>query len=318
MKYHYYPGCSLEGTALEYDRSTRAVLAALGVELSEIEGWSCCGASAAEATSGLLALVLPARNLALAERQAAPMDVLVPCSACYLNLKTVQEKTRTDSGLAATINTVLGEEQLHLHGRLRVRHLLDVLAADLGAEAIRPKVVRPLTGLRIAPYYGCQCLRPYADFDDPELPVSMEPLIRVAGAEVFPWRMGGRCCGASHMSTQREVGTALVADILDAARGADAVVTVCPMCQMNLEAFQGAAGRAVGKDLHISVLYLPQLIGLALGLGAGEMGLDMNLAFHADVKQKIAFAAAATGTPRTARDKAREYGRGFSAAGETC
>jgi len=282
MKYHYYPGCSLEGTALEYDRSTRAVLAALGVELAEIEDWTCCGASAAEATNGLLALVLPARNLALAERQDAPMDVLVPCSACYLNLKNVQEKARKDPSLAAKINTVLGEQQLQLQGRLRVRHLLDVLATDLGPEAIRPRVAHPLTELRIAPYYGCQCLRPYADFDDPELPVSMEPLIRATGAEVFPWRMGGRCCGASHMSTQREVGLALVAELLESACGADAVVTVCPMCQMNLEAFQGPAGRAAGKDLHISVLYLPQLIGLSLGLPASELGLDRNLALAED------------------------------------
>jgi heterodisulfide reductase subunit B len=282
MKYHYYPGCSLEGTALEYDRSTRAVLAALGAELAEIEDWSCCGASAAEATSGLMALVLPARNLALAERQAAPMDVLVPCSACYLNLRTVLEKTRLDSALAAKINTVLGEEHLHLHGRLRVRHLLDVLATDLGPEAIRPKVMRPLAGLRIAPYYGCQCLRPYASFDDPEMPVSMEPLIRAAGAEVFAWRMGGRCCGASHMSTQREVGLALVAGILEAARGADAIVTVCPMCQMNLEAFQGPSGRSVEKDLHISILYLPQLIGMAMGLAAEALGLTCNLAVSND------------------------------------
>jgi heterodisulfide reductase subunit B len=282
MKYHYYPGCSLEGTASEYDRSTRSVLAALGVGLTEIEEWTCCGASAAEATSGLMALVLPARNLALAERQVAPMDVLVPCSACYLNLKTVQEKIRKDPPLAAKINAVLAEEQLHLHGRLRVRHLLDVLATDLGAEAIRPRVVRPLAGLRIAPYYGCQCLRPYASFDDPEMPVSMEPLIRAAGAEVFPWRMGGRCCGASHMSTQREVGLVLVAGILEAARGADAIVTVCPMCQMNLEAFQGPSGRSVDKDLHISILYLPQLIGMAMGLAAEAVGLTCNLAVSND------------------------------------
>jgi heterodisulfide reductase subunit B2 len=287
MKYHYYPGCSLEGTALEYDRSTRAVLAALGVELAEIEDWSCCGASAAEATSDLLALVLPARNLALAERQVLPMDVLVPCSACYLNLKTVQEKTRTDPPLAAKINTVLAEEQLHLQGRLRVRHLLDVLAVDLGPEAIRPKVVRPLTGLRVAPYYGCQCLRPYADFDDPELPVSMEPLIRATGAEVFRWPMGGRCCGASHMNTQREVGLTLVAGILESACGADAVVTVCPMCQMNLEAFQGAAGRSRRHDLRVSILYLPQLIGLALGLEQRELGLDCNLALAGDWPSRL-------------------------------
>ncbi len=291
MKYHYYPGCSLEGTAREYDQSARALLAALDVQLADIEDWTCCGASAAEATSGLLALALPARNLALAERQAVSMDVLVPCSACYLNLKTAAEKTRTDAQLAAQINTVLGAEQLHLKGRLRVRHLLDVLATDVGPAAIRAKVVRPLTGLRVAPYYGCQCLRPYADFDDPEMPVSMEPLIRAAGAEVFAWKMGGRCCGASHMSTQREVGTALVAGILEAARRADAVVTVCPMCQMNLEAFQGLAGRTAHKDLHISVLYLPQLIGLALDLDGARLGLQLNLSFDAALKRRITVAA---------------------------
>jgi heterodisulfide reductase subunit B2 len=288
MRYHYYPGCSLEGTALEYDRSTRAVLAALGVELMEIEDWSCCGASAAEATSGLLALVLPARNLAIAERQPDSMDVLVPCSACYLNLRNAQEKTRTEPSLAAKINTVLAEEQLHLCGRLRVRHLLDVLATDLGPEAIRPRVVHPLTGLRIASYYGCQCLRPYADFDDPELPVSMEPLIRATGAEVFPWKMGGHCCGASHMSTQREVGLALVAGILESASGADAVVTVCPMCQMNLEGFQGAAGRSRQQDLRMSILYLPQLIGLSIGLSEQEVGLNRNLAVSEHFESQVA------------------------------
>jgi heterodisulfide reductase subunit B len=119
----------------------------------------------------------------------------------------------------------------------------------------------------------------------------MEPLIRAAGAEVFPWKMGGRCCGASHMSTQREVGTALVVGILQAARGADAVVTVCPMCQMNLEAFQDLAGRAADQNLHISVLYLPQLIGLALGLDAASLGLQMNLSFDAALKRRVTVAA---------------------------
>jgi len=291
MKYHYYPGCSLEGTAREYDLSTRALLAALDVQLADIEGWTCCGASAAEATSALLALALPARNLALAERQGDSMDVLVPCSACYLNLRTVVEKMRSDAPLAAQINSVLGAEQLHLDGRLRVRHLLDVLATDVGPTAIRTRVVQPLEELRIAPYYGCQCLRPFADFDDPEMPISMEPLIRATGAEVFPWKMGGRCCGASHMSTQREVGTVLVAGILEAAQGADAIATVCPMCQMNLEAFQGVAGREAGKDLHINMLYLPQLIGLAMGLDAAGLGIQLNLAFDGTLKRRITAAA---------------------------
>lgn len=291
MKYHYYPGCSLEGTAREYDLSTRALLAALGVQLADIEGWTCCGASAAEATSALLALALPARNLALAERRDGSMDVLVPCSACYRNLRTAAEKMRSHAPWAERIQSVLGAERLHLDGRLRVRHLLDVLATDLAPAAIRAKVVRPLAGLRIAPYYGCQCLRPFADFDDPEMPVSMEPLIRAAGAEVFPWKMGGRCCGASHMSTQREVGIRLVAGILEAAQGADAVVTVCPMCQMNLEAFQGLAGREAGKDLHINILYLPQLIGLAMGLDAAGLAVQLNLAFDGALKRRGAAAA---------------------------
>jgi heterodisulfide reductase subunit B len=145
--------------------------------------------------------------------------------------------------------------------------------------------------LRIAPYYGCQCLRPYAAFDDPELPTSMEPCLQAIGAEVFPWRMGGRCCGASHMNTQRQVGLTLVGGILEAARGADAIATVCPMCQMNLEAFQGAVSRSQKKDLHVSILYLPQLIGLALGLDAARLGLKMNLAFETALKRKVAATA---------------------------
>ena len=278
MKVHYYPGCSLEGTAAEYDRSTRVLMAALGVELLEIEGWTCCGASAAEATDEWLALALPARNLALAERHPEIRDVLVPCSACYLNLKHVEEKTRTDASLRSTINSLLEGDGLRFEGRVRVRHLLDVLASDLGPAAIQPQVVRPLEGLRIAPYYGCQCLRPYAVFDDPEMPTSMEPLIRAVGAEVFPWPMGGRCCGASHMNTQPKVGISLVAGILKAAREADVIVTVCPMCQMNLEAFQNTVSRSQHMDLHISVLYLPQLIGLAMGLPESDLGLGCNLA----------------------------------------
>jgi heterodisulfide reductase subunit B2 len=293
MKYHYYPGCSLEGTAVEYNRATRAVMAALGAKLEEIEGWTCCGASAAEATSELLALALPARNLALAERCPEPHDLLVPCSACYLNLKQVVEKMRAHAPLRATVISLLKEEGLRLQGRVTVRHLLDVLATDLGPEAICAKVTRPLSGLRIAPYYGCQCLRPYAVFDDPEVPTSMEPLIRSLGAEVFPWAMGGRCCGASHMNTRPEVGKALVAKILEAARGADAIATVCPMCQMNLEAYQHAVSRSRHTDLHVNVVYLPQLIGSAFGLPEAELGMNFNLALSGECRRRFAAETAA-------------------------
>ena len=287
MKYLYYPGCSLEGSAREYDVSTRALMTALGAELMEIDDWTCCGASAAAAVGHYLTLALPARNLALVEKQKAKEDILVPCSACYLNLKTVEEKVKKDFNLLNTVNTILAEEQLKITGRTHTRHLLDVIAGDFGPEKIRPKVVRNLAGLTIAPYYGCQCLRPYAVFDDPEAPQSMEPILEATGAGVHRWEMGAKCCGASHMNTKMEVGLELVAAILQQARGADAVVTVCPMCQMNLEAYQKKISRLSGEDLTISILYLPQLLGWALGLSEKELRLDLNLALSAEFRDKL-------------------------------
>ena len=287
MKYIYYPGCSLEGSAKEYDLSTRAFLATMDVELEEIAEWTCCGASAAEAVSSLLALALPARNLALAEKGSDLKEVLVPCSACYLNLKKVTEKIRKDADLLETINEVLAEDDLKLKGGLRVRHLLDVVSVDLGEKQLAPRVQNSLAGLEVAPYYGCQCLRPYPAFDDPEAPRSMEALIRATGARVFDWEMGAKCCGASHMSTKPAVGIELVSAILQAARGADAIVTVCPMCQMNLEAFQKKAARKSGQPVNISVLYLPQLLGLAVGLSPQQLRLDLNLAVTTPFRQKL-------------------------------
>jgi heterodisulfide reductase subunit B2 len=278
MKYLYYPGCSLEGSAREYDQSTRACLKALGAELIEIDDWTCCGASAAEATSQFLSLALPARNLALAEAMDPDLAVLVPCSACYLNLKKTVEIARSDAAVCRQLNETLQEEHLHFHAKTKVRHLLDVLACDVDPQAIRHKVSRPLCGLTIAPYYGCQCLRPFVVFDDPEAPRSMEPLIAATGAAIHPWSMGGRCCGASHMNTKMQVGLELSGRILAAARGADAIVTVCPMCQMNLEAHQKKISRLREKPLAVTILYLPQLLGLAMGLDRRQLGLDQNLA----------------------------------------
>lgn len=288
MKYLYYPGCSLEGTAKEYDVSTRAFLEALDVELVEIEDWTCCGASAAEAVNRLLSLALPARVLAKAEGMGTGCDILVPCSACYLNLKRAAETAVKEPATLDAINAVLAEEELRFEGQVRVRHLLDVVAVDIGAQRMAGAVQRPLTDLSIAPYYGCQCLRPFAAFDDPEKPTSMEPLIEAAGARVHRWTMGAKCCGASHMNTKTEVGVALVAAILREAQGADAVVTVCPMCQMNLDGYQSKVSRSQGEALSTNVLYLPQLLGLALGLSPESLGMAMNLAVSDELRRKIA------------------------------
>jgi len=286
MKYLYYPGCSLEGTAHEYNMSTRALLTAMGVELTEIEDWTCCGASAAEPISFLLSLSLAARNIALAEKEEGISDILVPCSACYINLKRVTETVRKDPDTHARINSVLTEEGLHLGRRMKVRHLLDVLATDLGPGIIRKNRTQTLSNLFIAPYYGCQCLRPYVEFDNPEAPTSMEPLIQATGASVFPWSMGGRCCGASHMNTKMEVALELTGSILRAADGADAIVTVCPMCQMNLEAYQKKISGKSDRLIDITILYLPQLLGMALGLPGKDLGFKLNLAITNSFKDK--------------------------------
>jgi heterodisulfide reductase subunit B len=277
MKYIYYPGCSLEGTAKEYDSATRALMQALDVELIELADWTCCGASAAHGVSNLLSLALPARNLALAQQQHPGLPVLVPCSACYLNLKKVASEIQLQPGLLKTINRVLGEDGLTLNAKVTVRHLLDVVVNDVGPGLLADRVTRPLTGFTIAPYYGCQCLRPYADFDDPEEPHSMEGLIQAAGARVFQWSMGPKCCGASQMNTHMDSALELTGAILQAAQGADAVATVCPMCQMNLEGYQKRLSRLKGASFDTTILYLPQLLGLALGIEEELLKMGLNL-----------------------------------------
>lgn len=277
-RYGYYPGCSLTGAAREYDVSTRTLFSALGVGLSEIEGWTCCGATAAETVSRPLALSLSARNLALAEKDGDARDILIPCSACYLNLKKAQSAFLGSSDDARMIRDILSGCGLSMEGAARPRHILDILANDVGAAEIESRVAQPLSGLAVAPYYGCQCLRPFAEFDDPEAPETMAPLIAATGARVFEWEMGAVCCGASHMTTKPEVGTKRITAILQAAQGADAIVTVCPMCQINLEAWQGKISRASGIDVRTTVLYLPQLLGLAVGLTPDQTRLGLNLA----------------------------------------
>ncbi len=283
MNYFYYPGCSLEASAIEYDTSTRAVMKALGAELVNIDDWTCCGATAAEPVSPLLSYALAARNLALAESRKLGWDILVPCSACYVNLKKAELEPRSDPVLKSQLIEILAVEGLTLKGSLRVRHLLDIFSTDINPEAINKNRTRDLAGLKLAPYYGCQCLRPYAIFDDPEEPRSMEPFIRATGADVFNWDMGAQCCGASQMSTKPDSALLLVKNILKQAKGTDAIVTVCPMCQLNLEAFQKQASTLASEDLSVSVLYLPQVLGLAMGLSWENLLLAKNLS----LKQRL-------------------------------
>jgi len=277
MKYTYYPGCSLEATAKEYDLSTRAVMRELGVEFEELQDWSCCGASAAETVSYLLALALPARNLALAEGGNGNIQFVASCTACYVNHRKVEERVRETPDLLDTINEVLSVEGLVYTGKARVRHLLDVIANDVGPEAIAGRVKRPLTGLRVAPYYGCQTVRPYSPFDAPDFPESMDGVLAALGAQVHPNTMKAQCCGGTLLTTKREVGIKLVSDLLQAVEGADCIATVCPMCQMNLDAYQGLVSRKLGRPVSIPVLYLTQLLGLAFCVPEKQLGLNYNI-----------------------------------------
>ena len=284
MKYAYYPGCSLQESAQEFDVSVRAVMAALGVELIDIPDWTCCGASAAEPVSALMNYALPARNLALAERDLAGLDVLAPCSACYLNLLKVNREVVGHKELHGRVNEALGALDLNYRGSVGVRHILDILVNDIGLEAIKEKVAADMGGMRVAPYYGCQILRPYEVFDDPRRPVTMDNVLTALGARPQPWDLGNKCCGASLMVTHPEVAMHSVAAILEAAQGFDAVATVCPLCQMNLEAYQhdSAAG-----GHHVPILYLTQLMALAFGLEEASVLLDKNMSMDGSMRAGI-------------------------------
>lgn len=275
MKYSYMPGCSLLSTARGYDTSARAVIRELGSELVELEDWNCCGANAIESVSYLLSVALPARNLALAE--LANRELVTSCSSCFLNLFKVNHRLQREPPLRGRLEEILAAAGLRYSGKCRVRHLLDVIANDIGIEAVANRVERNLSGLKVVPYYGCQTVRPYGEYDGPYLPTSMDRLIEAVGAEPFPYLWKTRCCGGVLMTTEKAIGVNLVAELLAAAQGADCIVTVCPMCQMNLDAYQGEISVQLGVRIRMPVLFLTQLLGLAFGLPERELLLEQNI-----------------------------------------
>ncbi len=277
MRYAYFPGCSLETIATAYDRSLRVVFAKLGAELAELDDWNCCGATAYMGVAETLALAVCARNLALAEQAGG--DLVAPCSACYLVLQKTNRFLAEQPELKQRVDEALAEGGLSYRGKVRVRHPLDVLVNDIGIERIAQKVVRPLAGAKVAPYYGCQLVRPERGFDDREAPMWMDELFRRCGAEVVDFPAKVRCCGGMLMTTAAPVGRRLSGEILAEAAdaGANVLVTTCPLCQMNLEAYQGPVGREIGRPLRVPVVFFTQLLGLALGAGERDVDLHRNL-----------------------------------------
>lgn len=275
MKYAYFPGCSLAGAAMEYGRSTRVAAEALGMDLEEIPDWNCCGASSAHATSHLLSVSLPARNLGLAERLG--LDVVAPCASCYHNLGAARAAMAADPALAGQVNSIT---EVPYSGKIGVRSLLQAVVEDVGLDSIRQRVTRPLAGLKVASYYGCLLVRPpeLTAFDDPEDPQSLDRLVLALGGEPVPWPGKVQCCGAGHTLPRTDVVVRLTHDLVGAAReaGAEAIVTACPMCQNNLDQRQAAAETRYGDRLGLPVYYFTQLLALALGRGPQELGLTTH------------------------------------------
>ncbi len=282
MKYLYYPGCSLKGSGRPYEESLLRLLDRLGVEVAELAHWNCCGATAYMSVDEVQAFALAARNLCLAEACGGPGDahLIAPCSACYLVLNKAQVYIRQYARIGQVVAEALRAAGLEYHGRIKVRHPLDVLFHDVGVERIKKAVTRPLQGLKVACYYGCQVVRPYATFDNPYNPMVMDHLLRAAGAQTVDWSLKARCCGGTLTGTMEEAGLRLSYILLKEARaqGAQVVATACPLCQFNLECYQDRMQSRFGDGIEMPVAYFTQLLGMAMGIPAGKLGMERLLA----------------------------------------
>lgn len=284
LDYAYYPGCSLEHTASPYDKSIRAVFGALGVGLHEIEDWNCCGATMYMSVKKIVGYSISARNLAIAQNMG--MQICAPCSSCYTILRKTNRHIAWDPKERAKINEALKAAELSYDTLVDVRHPLDILVNDIGLEAISEKVTNSLKGIKVAPYYGCQIVRPHGQFDDVDDPMTMDRLLSSLGADVVPYPSKVRCCGGMLMTTAEEIALTLNLKLLERAEdsGADMIATACPLCQMNLEAYQGKINKKFGRNFKMPIVYFSHLLGAALGLDQKELGLDQLLIYPERLK----------------------------------
>jgi heterodisulfide reductase subunit B len=277
----------LEHSSAAYDRSVKAVAEVLGIELVEIDDWNCCGATEYFTQDELVASSVIARNLAIVDRQ---FDQLVaPCAACYLNLKKTDKLMAENARMNAKINEALAAGGLQYKaGTVRVRHLLDVICTDLGEAAVKDKVVRPLAGLRVAPYYGCQVVRPLNGFDDPEYPMKMDDLFKWLGAEVIHYPVKAHCCGGHLTQISEPQAFELIRRLLQGAVDyqADLILCMCPMCQLNLDAYQGRVSSFFGTKFRVPIIFFTQLLGVAFGLDPNRLGFGKELVAAKPVLQE--------------------------------
>ncbi|OQW65098.1 MAG: hypothetical protein BVN29_10945 [Nitrospira sp. ST-bin5] len=279
MRFALYPGCAAKGATPELYQSTMAIVGRLGIDVVELAASSCCGAGVVTEAEPDVALALNARNFAQAERLG--LDIMTICGTCQGVMAAANKRLKSEPGLLDRINRVLEPDGIAYRGTIQVKHLLWIIVREIGLRQLGAQVVKSLQGLRIAPFYGCYILRPSWDlgFDDPENPTSLEQVIRALGGEAVAYAGRTKCCGFPIILEKEAVAMAMSGANMKEAKdqGADCMVTPCPLCHMSLDIYQDRAGQAVNTQLNLPILHLPQLLGLAMGIPAKELGLARHL-----------------------------------------
>ncbi|MBF0157889.1 MAG: CoB--CoM heterodisulfide reductase iron-sulfur subunit B family protein [Magnetococcales bacterium] len=282
-EYTFYPGCSSEkmASAANMENSVQNMCRMLDIQLNEIEDWNCCSASIGYAGGGQLPrMALSARNFALAKQQQGSKDVVASCAACWLALRETNERMQHDNKVEQQLNVALGEAGLSYHGDLKVRHLVEVLIEDIGFDKLKSLVKKPLKGLRVAGYVGCQTNRPFGVAgDNYENPRYLDQMIEAVGATAVPFPKKVACCGGALAFSENEKSCALIKDILQCAvdNQADAIVTPCPVCQLNVEVYQEKINKLYGTQFNLPVVYYSQLFVLAWGGSWEEAALHQQV-----------------------------------------
>lgn len=286
MKYAYYPGCSAHSTARDMHESAVAVAGALGIDLIEPAGWTCCGATAAHQTDRVLAASLPVATLV--KVQDMGLDMVVNCAACYNRMKVANHEVSTDPAMRKKVSEAVGRDY---DGSVKVRHIIEVLLDDVGLDNIKSAFIRSLKGLQVACYYGCLLVRPHdvTNFDDPENPTSLDRLVTAMGGVSLDWPYKVECCGGGLSMSRTDVVVSLTDSIVGMAKaaGAKCIAVSCPMCQINLDMRQQDIEKQTGTRHDMPVLYITQLLGLCLGISPGELGLNKLMVSPASVIEKI-------------------------------
>lgn len=306
-RYLYYPGCSMASSGRSYRESIAGVCEPLGLTLTEIDDWNCCGATEFVGVSISPAYALIARNLAIAASERQNGEPLVAaCSACYLNLAKADAYMMERPLLNERVNEALGAGGLHYDpGTVEVRHLLEVIMHDVGLDRVKAAVKKPLTGLRVAPYLGCMLPRPdpHNRWKNHERPDDLDRLLAALGADVVDFPLKTECCGGHMTQIAPSVGLELIRRLVDEAEDhlADMMVTVCPMCQINIDAYQGEMNAMFHTKHKMPIVFFTQLMGVAFGLDPKELGIGRELTDARPALTRIGRQPLATANPEPVR-----------------